>query len=102
MKKAIQDSGGNGAIAVEDRGPLFEGFIGGNNDGTAFVSLADDLEKQVGSALIDGQIPYLVQNKQSRREIAFELSCECPVSLGGTESIKCLNGVVKQYTVAVL
>ena len=62
MKKAIEDGRGNGAIAVEDRGPLFEGFIGGNDDGTAFVSLADDLEKQVGSALIDGQIPYLVQN----------------------------------------
>ena len=61
MKKAIEDSGGNGAIAVENSGPLFEGFVGCNDDGTAFVSLADDLEKQVGSALIDGQIPYLVQ-----------------------------------------
>ena len=62
MKKSIQDGGGNSAIAVEDRGPLFEGFIRGNNDGSAFVSLADDLEKQVGSALIDRQIPYLIQN----------------------------------------
>ena len=61
-KKSIEDGGGNSAIAVEDRGPLFEGFIGGNYDGTAFVSLTDDLEKQVGSALVDGQIPYLVQN----------------------------------------
>ena len=76
MKKSIEDGGGNGAIAVEDRGPLFEGFIRGNNDGTAFVSLADDLEKQVGSALIYGQVPNLVQNKQSRREIAFELGFE--------------------------
>jgi hypothetical protein len=42
-------------------GHCFEGFIGGNDDGTAFVSLTDDLEKQVGSALVDGQIPYLVQ-----------------------------------------
>jgi hypothetical protein len=54
MKKSIEDGRGNSAIAVEDRGPLFEGFIGGNDDGTAFVSLADDLEKQVGSALVDG------------------------------------------------
>ena len=102
MKKAIEDGGGNGAIAVEDRGPLFEGFIGGNNDGTAFVSLADDLEKQVGSALIDGQIPYLVQNKQSRRKIAFELGFEHPLSLGGTQGINCVNGVGKQNAVAVL
>ncbi len=47
MKKSMKEDGrGNSAIAVEDRGPLFEGFIRGNNDGTAFVSLADDLEKQ--------------------------------------------------------
>src|SRR6478672_343959 len=102
MKKAVEDGGGDGAIAVEDRGPLFEGFVGGKDDGTAFVSLADDLEKQVGSALIDGQIPYLVQNKQSRREIAFELGFERPLSLGGTQGIDCVNGVGKQDAVAVL
>jgi len=83
MKKAIEDGGGNGAIAVEDSGPLFEGFVGGDDDGTAFVSLADDLEKQIGSALIYGQVPHLVQNKQSRREIAFELNFERPLSLSG-------------------
>jgi hypothetical protein len=27
VKKAIKDGGGNGAIAVEDRRPLFEGFV---------------------------------------------------------------------------
>ena len=31
----------------EDRRPLFEGFVGGDDDATAFVSLADDLEKQI-------------------------------------------------------
>src|SRR6266567_4251284 len=93
MKKAIEDGGGNGAIAVEDSGPLFEGFVGGNDDGTAFVSLADDLEKQVGSALIYGQVADLVQNKQCRREITFELGFEGPVGLGGAQGIDCVNGV---------
>ena len=60
MKKAIEDGGGNGAIAVEDSRPLFEGFVGGDDDRTAFVSLADDLEKQVGSAPIYGQVADLV------------------------------------------
>ena len=50
VKEAIEDDGGNGAIAVEDRGPLFKGFVGGDDDRTAFVALADDLEEQVGSA----------------------------------------------------
>ena len=102
MKKAIEDSGGSGAIAVEDSGPLFEGFVRGNDDGTAFVSLADDLEKQVSSALIYGQVPHLVQNKQCRREIAFELGLERPLSLGGTQCVDCVNGVGKQDAVAVL
>src|SRR6201982_4221630 len=102
MKKAIEDSGGNGGVAVEDRGPLFEGFVGGDDDGTAFVSLADDLEKQVGSALIYGQVPDLVQNKQCRREIAFELGFERPLSLSGTQGIDCVDGVGKQDAVAVL
>jgi hypothetical protein len=84
MKKSIEDGGGNGAIALKDRGPLFEGLIGGNNDGTAFVSLADDLEKQVGTALIDRQIPYLVQNEQSRRDVTstwFEAVVCCKVQV---------------------
>ena len=52
VKEAIEDGGGDGAIAVEDSGPLFKGFVGGDDDRTAFVALADDLEEQVGSALM--------------------------------------------------
>ena len=102
VKKTIEDSGGNGAIAVEDRRPLFEGFVGGDHDGTAFVSLADDLEKQVGSALIYGQVADLVQNKQCGREIAFELGFERPLSLGGTQGIDCVNGVGKKDAISLL
>ena len=41
---------GNGAIAVEISRPLFEGFVGGVDDRTAFVSLADGgLKAQVGN-----------------------------------------------------
>ena len=41
-------------FAVKNRRPLFEGLVGGEDDRTAFVALADDLEEQVGAALIDG------------------------------------------------
>src|SRR6478672_11749994 len=53
----------SGAIAVEDGSPLFEGFVGGKDDRTAFVALADGLEEQVGSALIDGKIADLVEEQ---------------------------------------
>ena len=54
VKEAIEDGGGDGAIAVKDRGPLFEGFVGGDDDRTGFIALADNLEEQIGSAQIDG------------------------------------------------
>ena len=52
-KSRIEDSASDGAITVEDSGPLFEGFVGSNDDGATLVALADNLEQQVGSALID-------------------------------------------------
>jgi hypothetical protein len=61
MEQAIQDGRGHGAIAVKNRRPLFEGLVGGEDDRTAFVALADDLEEQVGAALIDREIPDLIQ-----------------------------------------
>ena len=54
VEQAVKHGGGNGAVAVEDCGPLFEGFVGGEHDGTALIALADDLEEQVGAALIYG------------------------------------------------
>jgi hypothetical protein len=61
VEKAVEDGGGNGAVAVEDWGPLLEGFVGGEHDGAALVALADDLEKEVSAALVDGKIAELVQ-----------------------------------------
>ena len=62
MQQSIQDGRGNGAVIVEDAGPLFERFVGRQDDGTTLVTLADDLEEQVGAVLIDGQIANLVAN----------------------------------------
>ena len=61
MEEPVQDGGGNGAVVFENRGPMFEGFVGGQGDGAAFVALADDLEKQISPFLIDGQIADLIQ-----------------------------------------
>ena len=61
VEKAIEDGGGDGAVAVEDCRPLLEGFVGGEHDGAALVALADDLEEQVRAALIDGKITELVE-----------------------------------------
>jgi len=50
MEEPVEHCGGQGggAVVIEDRGPLLEGFIGGQHDGTAFVPGADDLKEQIG------------------------------------------------------
>jgi hypothetical protein len=39
VKKAVEDGGCNGTVAVEDSRPLLEGFVGGKHDGAALVAL---------------------------------------------------------------
>ena len=63
VEQTVEHGGGDRAIAVEDGSPLFEGFVRGKYDRTAFVALADDLEEQVGSALVDGKIANLVEEQ---------------------------------------
>ena len=43
--EAVQQSAGE-ALRTEDRGPLIEGEVGGDQDGPALVALAEDLEEQ--------------------------------------------------------
>lgn len=64
VEEAIQHGGSDGAVVVEDGGPLLEGFIGGQDERAAFVALADDLKEQVGSVLVNGQIAHFVQDEQ--------------------------------------
>ena len=64
MEETVEYGGGDSAITVEDGSPLFEGFVGGKYDRTALVALADDLEEQIGSALVDGKIADLVEEQQ--------------------------------------
>lgn len=62
MEKPVQDGGGHCAVIVEDAGPLFKGFVGGQDNGASFIALADDLEEQVGAVLIYRKIANFVQN----------------------------------------
>ena len=61
MKEAVEDGGGNGAITVKDSWPLLEGFVGGEHDGAALVALADNLEQEIGPALVYGEVAELIK-----------------------------------------
>ena len=43
VKEPVQDGRGNGAVVVENGGPMFKGLVGGQDDGAALVTLADGL-----------------------------------------------------------
>ena len=102
MKQPIEDRGRNGAIAIEDGRPLLEGFVGGQNDRTALVALADDLEEQVGAALVDGQVTDLVQNERRRRQVPFQFGFERPSGLGGAQGVDDVDGIGEQHPMAGL
>ena len=76
VKKTVKDGGGEGGVIVEKGGPLFEGLVGGEQDGSALIPFADDLEKQIGALFIDGQEPYFVEDQKTRDEIGAQLLFE--------------------------
>ena len=51
VEQAVEDGGGQCRIVVEDLRPVLEHAIGGDCDGTAFISLTDDLELSAVSSV---------------------------------------------------
>jgi hypothetical protein len=85
VEEAVEHGGGDSGVAVEDGGPLLEGLVGGQDDGTAFVAGADDLEEQVGSALVDGQVSDFVEDEQGGVGVSEQFGFEGAFGLGGVE-----------------
>jgi hypothetical protein len=52
VQEPIEGGRGNGAITVKDSGPLFESFVGGDDDRITFVALADNFEQQVSAVAV--------------------------------------------------
>ena len=51
---------------AEDLGPLVEGQIGGHQDGSPLVALADDLKKQLGTGAGQGHEAQFFDDQQIR------------------------------------
>ena len=66
MEETIEDGGGDAAVVVEDGGPVFVRLVGRDDGGTAFVTLADDLEEEVGAGLVEGQVPQFIEAEDCR------------------------------------
>jgi hypothetical protein len=77
---------------VEYFRPIFVGPVGCKDDGTAFVTLAEDLEKEVGSGLVDGQVAQFVEDKKAWLEESTEFLAKTPCHLGSSEGVDGIDG----------
>ena len=65
VQEPVEGRGGHDGVAVEDVGPVAEGFVGGEHHGPAgVVTLADDLEEQRGLGLVQREVADLVDDEQ--------------------------------------
>ena len=101
MKEPVQNRRREGAVIVEDAGPLFERLVGGQHDGAALVALADDLEKQIGAVLVDGQVADLIQNQKPWPEVLPQFALKIAPFLRGAQLIDDIDGVGKEHRVAL-
>ena len=102
MKETVEHGGGDSGVTVENGGPLVEGLVGGEDDGAAFVAGADDLEEQISSALVDGEVADFVEDKQSRVGVFAQFGFEGAFGLGGVESVDDVDGVGEENAHALL
>ncbi len=102
VEEAVEDGGGDGAIVVENRGPLLEGLVGGHDEGPSLVALTDDLEEEIGAVLIDGEVTNLVQEEDVGATVSAKLAFEQASLLSGGEIIDDADGVGEEHRVAFL
>ena len=102
VEEAVEDGRGDGGVTVEDGGPLLEGLIGGEDDGTAFVAGTNDLEQKIGSALVDGQVADFVEDENGRSGVFAQFGFEGSLGLGGVKSVDDIDGVGEEHAQARL
>src|SRR6266567_4999759 len=71
MQQPIQDRGGQGAIMVENRGPLLKSAVGGQDDRPLFIAQGDDLEEEIGAHLVNREVAELVEDEQRGFRVFF-------------------------------
>ncbi len=102
VQQAVQNRRSDAGVVVEDRRPLLERLVGGEDDRAALVALADDLAEQIGAGLVEREIPNLVQDQGRRRQIPFEFGLEPMGGLGGDQIVDGVDGGGEDHRVPLL
>src|ERR1051326_4086498 len=77
---AVDERGGAGRVG-EDRGPVVEGEIRGEHKALLLVAPAHHLEEQIGVAVIEGEVSYLIDDEQADLGIVLEPIVQRPCRL---------------------
>jgi hypothetical protein len=64
MHEPVDQGRGQGVVHVEEFAPLSEGSIRGDHDRSRFITGGDNLEQQIGTTLVDGQIAQLIEEEK--------------------------------------
>ena len=63
MHQPVDQGRCQGVVHVKEFAPFPEGTIRGDHDRSNFITGGDNLEKLIGSALVDGQIVQLIEEE---------------------------------------
>ena len=66
MGQPIEQRGGHLGVA-EHTGPFAEGQVGGDEDGSALVKPADQVEEELATGLGEGQVAEFVEDDEVER-----------------------------------
>ena len=82
VQKSVQHGAGQGAVIVEDFGPVLIGLVSRDDGRTGFIPLAEDLKEQIGACFIDWQISKLVDTNDAGAHVFLEFGFEAVGGLG--------------------
>ena len=84
MQEAVED-GRREHVVAEDGAPLADGLVRRDEEAAPLVAPRDELEEQVRSALLEGQVAELVDDQQLGLREERELRVERAVGLCARE-----------------
>ena len=77
-------------------------MIRGDHDRSNFITGGDNLEQQIGTTLVDGQIAQLIEEEKTGTDITSERFAERPVKLGRGETIDHVHDTCMANRMAML
>jgi hypothetical protein len=72
MHQPVDQGRCQGVVHIKEGAPIPEGSMRGDHDRSDFITGGDNLEQQIGPALVDGQIAQLIEKENTGTDITSE------------------------------